>query len=82
MGGGSYWGFCPDLLEVLTNAELLGSEHRQAVGGLRRSAENRAVQIPGVHRPVDNVVTLLAAGFALSEPGAPTIPYAQLETDA
>lgn len=71
----------PDLLEAMSAADLLTPEQRETVGGLRRSAENRAVQIPGVHRPVDDVVTLLAAGFALSEPGAPTIPYARLERE-
>ena len=70
----------PDMLEALTGAGLVTPEQHNAVAGLRRSAENRAVLIPGAHRPVDDVVTLLAAGFALSEPGAPAIPYARLET--
>ena len=57
----------PDLLEALSSMNLLTPDHREAGGDLRRSAENRAVQIPGVHLPHDDMVTLLAAGFAKSE---------------
>jgi hypothetical protein len=72
----------PDLLEALASAGLLTPEQRDAVGALRRSAESRAVLIPGAHQPDDDVVTLLAAGFARGEPDAPAIPYARLEVEA
>jgi hypothetical protein len=49
----------PDLLAALTAAGLLTSEQQTCVGGLRRSAENRAVQIPGSHRSGDEMITLL-----------------------
>ena len=69
-----------DLLDALTTADLLTSDQRETVAGLRRSSENRAVQIPGTHQPNDDVITLLAAGFARGEVGAPSIPYARLES--
>lgn len=69
-----------DLLGSLTMAGLLTPEQEAFVSSLRRSVENRALQIPGSHAPSDDVITLLAAGFAKSEPGAPTIPYARLES--
>jgi hypothetical protein len=72
----------PDLLDALANAGLLTPDQREAVGGLRRSAENRAVQIPGVHQPDEELITLLAAGFARGDLGAPAIPYARLEVVA
>jgi hypothetical protein len=66
------------LLETLTKLELLTTEQTEGVQKLRRSAENRAVPISGVHTPTDDVITLLAAGFFRGEPGAPAIPYARL----
>jgi len=68
-----------DLLKVLARLELITPSQLEAVGKLRRSAENRAVPLPGTHQPTDDVVTLLAAGFARGEPGNPAIPYARLE---
>lgn len=68
-----------DLLGALTQCGLATDAHLEAVAKLRRSAENRAVPIAGTHRPADDILTLLAAGFARGEPGAPAIPYARLE---
>jgi hypothetical protein len=46
---------------------------------MRRSAEGRAVQLlGGEHVLDDHLMTLLAAGFAKGERGAPTIPYAKV----
>jgi hypothetical protein len=45
---------------------------------MRRSAEGRAVQLSGEHHLDDALITLLAAGFAKGEQGAPAIPYAKL----
>jgi hypothetical protein len=67
-----------DLLAFLERIELLLPTHREAVAKLRRSAENRAVPLPGAHEPTDEILTLLAAGFARGERGAPAIPYARL----
>jgi hypothetical protein len=68
-----------DLLTELTDFDLIGPEHLEAVGKLRRSAEGRSVPLSGTHRPEDAVITLLAAGFARGEKGSPAIPYARLE---
>ena len=68
-----------NLLGVMIDLELLTQEQCEAVGKLRRSAEGRAVALPGTHVANDEVVTLLAAGFSLGEVGSPAIPYARLE---
>ncbi len=67
-----------DLLTALRKLGLISPTQLDAVGKLRRSAENRAVPLPGTHQPNDDVITLLAAGFARGEPGSPAIPYARL----
>ncbi len=67
-----------DLLEPLTELGLLTPAHLDQISRLRRSAEGRAVPLPGVCQPDDNVLTLLAAGFARGEVAKPAIPYARL----
>ena len=67
------------LLETLAAADLLTPAQSEAVLKLRRSAENRAVPLPGMHRVDDQTLTLLAAGFAHGEPRHPAIPYARLD---
>ena len=68
-----------DLIEAFARFDLLSPAHLDAVSRLRRSAEGRAVPLPGVYRPDDEVLTLLAAGFARGSPGSLAIPYARLE---
>lgn len=68
-----------DLLALLQRFELITQAQVEAVGKLRRSAENRAVPVAGVHTPNDDVITILAAGFFRGEVGSPAIPYARLE---
>ena len=68
-----------DLLKELVAFGLISPSEVEAVGKLRRSAENRAVALTGTHQPSDDVITLLAAGFFRGEPGNPAIPYARLE---
>ena len=68
------------LLETLAEFQLISSEQREAVGKLRRAAENRAVPIAGTYLPDNEIFTLLAAGFSRGELGNPAIPYAKLET--
>lgn len=68
-----------DLLSALSSFNLISQVQLEAVSRLRRSAENRAVQLPGIHDANDDTITLLAAGFARGEPGSPAIPYARLE---
>jgi len=67
-----------DLLEDMTVLDLLSAAQRDATEKLRRSAEGRAVPIPGTHAASDEVVTLLAAAFARGEVGNPAIPYARI----
>jgi hypothetical protein len=68
-----------DVLTALLHFALVSPAQREAVGTLRRAAEGRAVPLPGTHQPNDEVLTILAAGFARGEPGNPAIPYARLE---
>ena len=68
-----------NLLKALGALDLLSQPQLEAVGKLRRSAENRAVPLTGIHRPNDDIITLLAAGFSRGETGNPAIPYARLE---
>lgn len=73
----SYQG--EDLLIALRDRELVTAEQAEGAFKLRRSAENRAVAIPGVHKPNDEVIALLAAGFCRGEAGQPAVPYAKRE---
>lgn len=68
-----------DLLSELSGFGLINQVHLDAVGKLRRSAEGRSVPLPGTHQPTNEVITLLAAGFARGEKGNPAIPYARFE---
>ena len=68
-----------DLLRMLEAFDLIDQRQVEAVGKLRRSAEGRSVPLAGTHHPDDDVITLLAAGFARGETGSPAIPYARLE---
>jgi hypothetical protein len=68
-----------DLLGLLQRFELLAPPRLEIVGKFRRSAENRAVPLPGTYRATDDTLTLLAAGFFRGEVGSPAIPYARLE---
>ena len=68
-----------ELLTELSDFGLVDQTHIDAVGKLRRSAEGRSVPLPGIHQPNDEIITLLAAGFARGEKGSPAIPYARLE---
>jgi hypothetical protein len=67
-----------DLLAEARRLELADDDIIHEARQLRRSAENRAVPIPGEHRPTDRVLALLALGFFRGEPGTPAIPYARL----
>jgi hypothetical protein len=68
-----------DLLKVLSEFQLISSDQTESVSKLRRSAEGRAVPLPGTYQPNDEIIALLAAGFARGEQGNPAIPYARLE---
>lgn len=67
-----------DLLDTLKNLGLASEGDLDAVSKLRRSAEGRAVPLPGVHTVSDTLITQLAAGFSLGEPGKLAVPYARM----
>ncbi len=68
-----------DLLGTLRRFDLISPAEEGQAGRLRRSAENRAVLIPGGPTVDDTLLTLLAAGFHRGEPGSLTVPYAKME---
>lgn len=68
-----------DLLATLRELDLVGEGDLEAVSKLRRSAEGRAVPLPGVHAVTDPLVIQLAAGFSRGEPGKLAVPYARME---
>jgi hypothetical protein len=66
-----------DLVESLTAFDLVDSHDIEAYGRLKRSAEGRAVALPGIFSGTDADVALLALGFARGEPSALAVPYAR-----
>ena len=66
-----------DLAVLLKSLELVEESELESLSRLRRSAEGRAVPLPGVFAPTDSVVALLALGFARAEKGALAVPYAR-----
>lgn len=68
-----------DLLDTLKKLGLAGDGDLEAVSKLRRSAEGRAVPLPGVHVVSDPLIIQLAAGFSRGEPGKLAVPYARME---
>jgi hypothetical protein len=67
-----------DLLSALRERDLLSNALAATVQNLRRSAEGRAVPLPGERPLDDDLITLLAGGFSKGDRGAPAIPYARL----
>jgi len=66
-----------DLTEILRTFELVSDHDVEAFSRLRRSAEGRAVPLPGIFASTDADVALLALGFARGEPSALAVPYAR-----
>jgi hypothetical protein len=66
-----------DLAAILKSLELVDGRVFESFARLRRSAEGRAVPLPGVFASTDADVTLLALGFARAEKGALAVPYAR-----
>jgi len=64
-----------DLGAVLRGLDLVTDVDLEALARLRRSADGRAVQLPGVFTGADADLTLLALGFARGEPGTLAVPY-------
>ena len=67
-----------DLLEWLKSLGLADDELATEAQALRRSAEGRAVPLPGGPQEDDHTVALLAAGFSRGEKGALAVPYARV----
>jgi hypothetical protein len=65
----------PDLVATLCTFALVDDRAVERADRLRRSAEGRAVPIPGAFASTDSDVTLLALGFTRGEPGALAVPY-------
>jgi hypothetical protein len=66
-----------DLAATLRSFEVVGEHDVEGFSRLRRSAEGRAVPLPGVFSGTNDEVALLAFGFARGEPGALAVPYAR-----
>jgi hypothetical protein len=65
-------------LETVLSAEgLVGADEIEAYGRLRRSAEGRAVPLPGLFAGTNPEIALLALGFARGEVGSLAVPYAR-----
>lgn len=64
-----------DLAEILLDFELVETSHVDACAKLRRSAEGRAVPLPGIYSGTDADIALLALGFARGAPAALAVPY-------
>lgn len=66
-----------DLAATLRYLELVSEQDVQRLARLRRSAEGRAVQLPGLFSGSEEDVALLALGFSRGEPGSLAVPYAR-----
>lgn len=64
-----------DLLATFRSFGVLTERHAEGFARLRRSAEGRAVPLPGIFSGSDDDVALLAVGFARGESGSVVVPY-------
>jgi len=68
-----------DILGVMQQFDLITPAQMQSASKLHLAAEGRAIPIPGFHKPANEVLVLLAAGFSCASPGKLAVPYAKLE---
>ena len=66
-----------DLVEALGSFDIVNDRDVERLVKLRRSAEGRAVPLPGIFSGTDDDVALLALGFARGEVGSLAVPYAR-----
>ena len=66
------------LVEAMVALAVIDDATVEAVKSLRRSAEGKAVPLPGTGVPDLETLQLLAAGFAKGERQKPAIPYLRL----
>ncbi len=64
-----------DLASIFKGFDLVTDRDLEACSRLRRSAEGRAVPLPGLFSATDSDVALLALGFSRGEPGVLAVPY-------
>ena len=64
-----------NLAEVLRSFELVTDNDIKSISRLRRSAEGRAVELPGVFSGTRNEIVQLALGFSQGEIGSLAIPF-------
>ena len=69
----------PDVIQALDMFDLLAPDDMDRFARLRRSAESRAVQLPGTFEGLNPDISLLALGFARGERGALAVPYMRRE---
>jgi hypothetical protein len=66
-----------DLRALLRSFDIVNDRQVEASSRLRRSAEGRAVLLPGVFSATDDDIAQLALGFACGETSALAVPYAR-----
>lgn len=66
-----------DLIAALRSFDVIVERDAESFTKLRRSAEGRAVPLPGIFSGTNDEIALLALGFARGEPGALAVPYAR-----
>ena len=69
----------PDVDQALDTFDLITTDDMDRFARLRRSAESRAVQLPGTFEGLNADICLLALGFAKGERGALAAPYMRRE---
>jgi hypothetical protein len=67
-----------DLEPELVRLGLVSASHVEQVAKLRRSAEQRAVAVPGEFSGSNDDFALLALAFSRGEAGNPAVPYQSL----
>lgn len=67
-----------NLVEMLAQLGLIDNDTVEAVQPLRRSAEGKAVPLPGTGMADPATIRLLAAGFSKGEKQKPAVPYIRL----
>lgn len=68
-----------NLADVLRELGLVTEPDLEACSRLRRSAEGKAVPLPGTFRADNATLTLLALAFSRGEPEALAVPYLRRE---
>ncbi len=64
-----------DVAAELQRLDFVTDDQIESVKGLRRSAEQRAVHVPGQFQGTDEELNMLALGFSRGEPGNLAVPY-------